>query len=102
MKHGKIIVMFTTYLLHISSVFCYTLSNVPAVVSDKKHKYTVTPYTSKPGPNSPLLQNQPGSASKHIKQPSRQLTNHNWLTVFEWIDVNPNRSQQDVVGYFAN
>jgi hypothetical protein len=32
----------------------------------------------------------------------KQLTNHDWLTVFAWVDENPLRSQQDVVNHFAN
>ncbi|KAF9643910.1 hypothetical protein BDM02DRAFT_3103728 [Thelephora ganbajun] len=60
------------------------------------------PYTQKPGPKGPHPQNQPASASKRVKQPSKQLTNHDWLTVFAWIDVNPNQSQQDIVDHFAN
>jgi len=62
----------------------------------------VTPYSQKPGPKGPHPWNQPGSASKQVKLPSKQLMNHDWLTVFTWIDTNPNRSQQDVVNHFAN
>ena len=75
---------------------------MPAVVSEKKRKYTITLYTQKPGPKGPHPQNQPASASKQVKLPSKQLTNHDWLTVFTWIDTNPHRSQQDAVDHFAN
>ena len=70
--------------------------------SEKSRKHTVTPYSQKPGPKGPRPQNQPKSASKKVKQPSKQLTNHDWLTVFAWMDSNPHRSQQDVVDHFAN
>ena len=75
---------------------------MPAALSEKKRKHTVTPYATKPGPKGPHPRNQPGSASKQVKQPSKQLTNHDWLTVFTWIDANPGRSQQDTVDHFAN
>lgn len=75
---------------------------MPATLSEKNRKHTVTPYKNKPGPKGPHFRNQPGSASKQVKQPSKQLTNHDWLTVFAWIDANPNRPQQDVVDHFAN
>ena len=75
---------------------------MPAILSKKSHKYIVTPYSQKPGPKGPHPKNQPASASKKVKQPSKQLTNHDWLTVFAWIDNNPHRSQQDVVDHFAN
>ena len=75
---------------------------MPAVVSDKSRKHTVTPYTNKPGPKGPHPRNQPASSSKQVKQPSKQLINHDWLTVFAWIDGNPHRPQQDVVDHFAN
>ena len=71
---------------------------MPAIPSEKSRKHTMKPYSRKPGPN----RNQPASALKKIKQPSKQLTSHDWLTVFTWIDTNPYRSQQDVVDYFAN
>jgi len=44
----------------------------------------------------------PASAAKQVKSPSKQLTNHDWLTVFTWIDGNPGRPQQDAVDHFAN
>ena len=75
---------------------------MPALLSEKSRKHTVTPYSQKPGPKGPRPQNQPKSASKKVKQPSKQLTNHDWLTVFAWIDDNPGRSQQDTVDHFAN
>lgn len=75
---------------------------MPAVLSKKSRKHTVTPYKQKPGPKGRHPQNQPESASKPIKQTSKQLTNHDWLTVFTWIDTNLHQSQQDVVNHFAN
>ena len=75
---------------------------MPAILSEKSRKHTVTPYTRKPGPKGRNPQNQPASASKRVKQPSKQLTNHDWLTVFVWIDANSHRSQQDVVDHFVN
>ena len=75
---------------------------MPAILSEKSRKHTVTPYSRKPGPKGPHTQNQPKSASKKVKQPSKQLTNHDWLTVFAWLDKNHHRSQQDVVDHFAN
>jgi hypothetical protein len=75
---------------------------MPAMLSEKSRKHTVVPYSQKPGPKGPHPQNQPASASRKIKEQSKQLTNHDWLTVFAWIDSNPHRSQQDVVDHFAN
>jgi hypothetical protein len=75
---------------------------MPASLSDKSQKHTVKPYSRKPGPKGPNSQNRPASASKQTKQPSKQLTNHDWLTVFAWIDANPGGSQQSVVDHFAN
>ena len=75
---------------------------MPAALSKKSRKHTVMPYSQKPGPRGPHPQNQPASASKQVKLPSKQLTNHNWLSVFTWIDANPRRSQQDVVDHFTN
>ena len=75
---------------------------MPAVLSEKSRKHTVKPYSRKPGPKGPHAQNQPASASTKVKQQSKQLTNHDWLTVFAWMDMNPYRSQQDVVDHFAN
>ena len=75
---------------------------MPAVISDKSRKHTVTPYSRKPGPKGPHRQNQPVSAARQIKQPSKQLTNQDWLTVFMWIDTNSPRSQRDIVDHFAN
>ena len=75
---------------------------MPALLSEKSRKHTVTPYSQKPGPKGPHPQNQPKSASKKVKQPSKQLTNHDWLTIFAWIDDNPGRLQQDTVDHFAN
>jgi hypothetical protein len=72
------------------------------MLSEKSQRHTIVPYSRKPGPKGPHPQNQPASASKKVKQQSKQLTNHNWLTVFAWIDNNPHRSQQDVVDQFAN
>ena len=77
---------------------------MPTILSEKSRKHTVavTPYSRKPGPKGPRPQNQPVSASKQAKTRSKQLTNHDWLTVFTWIDANPSRSQQEVVDHFAN
>lgn len=76
---------------------------MPAILSEKSRKHTVVPYSKKPGPKGPQSRNQPGSASKGTKQSSKQLTNHDWLTVFAWMDANSHqiRSQQDVVNHFA-
>lgn len=76
------------------------LAAMPTILSKKNRKHTVTPHTPKPGPKGP--QNQPGSASKQVKQLSKQLTNSDWLTVFTWINANPYQSQQDVIDHFAN
>ena len=75
---------------------------MPAIVGKKTRKHTLAPYKQKPGPKGPHPRNQPASATKQAKQPSKQLTNHDWLTVFAWIDTNPYRSQQDVVDHFTN
>ena len=75
---------------------------MPATVGEKPRKHTLTPCRWKPGPKGPHPRGQPASATKQVKQPSRQLTNHDWLTVFAWIDANPYRSQQDVVDHFTN
>jgi hypothetical protein len=74
---------------------------MPAALSEKERKHTVAPYTKKPGPKGPHPWNQPGSASNHVKQSSKQLTNHDWLTVFAWMDDNCGQSQQDIVHHFA-
>lgn len=85
---------------HFNSV---VLSIMPSLLSEKSRKHTTPgPYARKPGPKGPRPQSQPASASKCVKQPSKQLTNHDWLTVFSWIDDNPHRSQQDVVDHFGN
>ena len=82
--------------------FCHSLP-MPPVLSEKSRKHaTVTPYSRKPGPKGPHTRNQPASASTQVKQPSQQLTNHDWLTVFAWMDANPNRPQQSIVDHFAN
>ena len=73
---------------------------MPAALSEKSRKHTVTPYSRKPGPKG--RRNQPASASKPPEVPSKRLTNHDWLTVFKWIKDNPHRSQQDAVDHFAN
>jgi hypothetical protein len=39
---------------------------------------------------------------KKIKQPSKQLTNYDWLTVFTWMDAHLGQSQQHVVDHFAS
>ena len=75
---------------------------MPAALSNKSQKHTVTPYTWKPGPMGPHPWNQPASALKPLKVPSTQLTNNDWLTVFTWVDANPGRSQQEAVDYFTN
>jgi hypothetical protein len=77
---------------------------MPAILSEKSRKHTVamTPYLRKPGPKGPHPRNQPASASKQAKTPSKQLTNHDWLTVFTWINANPGQSQQEVDDHFAS
>jgi len=75
---------------------------MPAILSEKSRKHTVTPYSKKLGPKGPHPRNQAKSASKPAKAPSTQLTNHDWLTIFKWVDANIHRSQQDAVNHFAN
>ena len=82
-------------------LLCYP-PTMPAALSEKSHKHTVMLYSWKPGPKGPHPWNQPASASKQVKLPSKQLTNHSWLSVFTWIDTNPHRSQQAVIDHFAN
>ena len=92
----------TLFSTNLSSAPCPNPLTMPAIPSEKNCKHTVTLYAQKPGPKGPHPRNQPGSASKQVKQSSKQLTNHDWLTVFVWINTNPNRSQQDVVDHFVN
>jgi hypothetical protein len=75
---------------------------MPAILSEKSRKHVVTPYSQKPGPKGPHPRNQVASASKQPKVSSTQLTNHDWISVFAWINANPGRSQQDAVGHFAD
>ena len=94
--------MEATISLLFSIAICHKPLTMPAILSKKHRKHTVTPYTQKPGPKGPHPLNQPASASKQVKQPSRQLINHDWLMVFAWINANPHQSQQHVVNHFAN
>jgi len=75
---------------------------MPAILSEKSRKHTVTPYSKKPGPKGPHPRNQAKSTSKLAKAPSTQLMNHDWLTIFKWIDTNIHWSQQDAVNHFVN
>ena len=75
---------------------------MPAIVSEKTCRYTIAPYTQKLGPKGSHPQNQPASALKQVKQLSKQLTNYNWLTVFMWIDANPQQLQHDIINHFTN
>jgi hypothetical protein len=76
--------------------------NMPAALSKKSHKHKVTPYSWKPGPTGLHPQNQPESASKKIKQPSKQLTNHDWLTIFTWMDAHLGQLQKNIVDHFTS
>ena len=82
-------------------VNCLPLNSMPAEQPQRKSWEKPAPYTKKPGPKGPRIgANSSNASSARAQQQTRRsnLTLHDWMTVFAYIDSHPAMSQSDIVG----
>jgi hypothetical protein len=74
---------------------------MPGVERTRKPRPPPAPYKSKPGPKGKRT-SKPKTSAKDSSNARKNLTLHDWLTVFAFIDEHPDVSQIGVVEHFAS
>jgi hypothetical protein len=84
-----------------SCVMSSTAQSAAKVKKRRLHEQP-KPYAQTPGPpkGTPKAQSAPKTAVRTCTK-KENLTLHNWITVFKWMDKNKSASQAAIVTYFA-